>query len=305
MTKKKILIIQRRPGIGDMCLFFSCIDNICNKFNNFEKLLLTSKRSKSEQILKNYKKINQIYFYENFKGFFGFFKLIFFIRSKKINIVVSFHYGIRFFLIGKLCKLDKNFFYGILKKKKSIVQESRKLTEAIVKKEKLKFDYNFYHLKKKNDCIENKIIFGIGGSGNDKKWDIENYIDLAKKVYLIKKTKIIIAGGKGELENFNYIKKKLINFNLLSLCELTIYESIEHLKNSKFYVGNDTGFMHLAGSLGINSFGLFGNTPTDYTSYNKLIIPIIPEKLDSISHDSNAMNDIAVNYVFNKIKSLI
>ena len=57
---------------------------------------------------------------------------------------------------------------------------------------------------------------------------------------------------------------------------MSIKESLDEISGASFYVGNDTGFMHLCGSIGIKSFGLFGDTPINYVSYNKLILPIMP-----------------------------
>ena len=55
---------------------------------------------------------------------------------------------------------------------------------------------------------------------------------------------------------------------------MSIKESLDEISGASFYVGNDTGFMHLCGSIGIKSFGLFGDTPINYVSYNKLILQI-------------------------------
>ena len=75
------------------------------------------------------------------------------------------------------------------------------------------------------------------------------------------------------------------------------------LSQSTLYIGNDTGFMHLSASLGLKSYGLFGDTPPDYASYNKKIIPILPESENYITHGSMMMNKIKDDYVFKQIKS--
>jgi len=304
VNKKKVLIIQRRPGIGDMCLFFPCIDEICKAFKDYEIFLLTNKRSKSNEILKDYDGIKKIYFYEKFRGFLGFFKLINFMKSKQFDDIIIFHYGLKYFLASKLCNIDKIFNYGFKKKNENIVNESRKLVKIILNRNDLVFSPYFDFYKKKK-IFEQNILFGIAGSGDDKKWGIENFIELAKKIYAIKKIKIIVAGGKEEKKDYDYIKKKLSNFDIDSICDLTIQDSLEFISNSSLYIGNDTGFMHLAGALRVKSFGLFGNTPTNYASYNNNITPIIPENFERITHGSEAMDKITVNYVFDRIKEFI
>ena len=98
----------------------------------------------------------------------------------------------------------------------------------------------------------------------------------------------IIAGGKNEIKDCDYIIKnlKLKNIDAISLCDLNIKSTLPFLASSKFYVGNDTGFMHLSGCLGIKSFGLFGRTSTNYCSYNDNIFPIsLPEDQELIYLD--------------------
>ena len=62
-----------------------------------------------------------------------------------------------------------------------------------------------------------------------------------------------------------------MNIGAKSLCEYKIDECIDFLVQSKIYIGNDTGFMHLSASLGLHSYGLFGDTP--------LIMHLIIKKL--------------------------
>ena len=123
----------------------------------------------------------------------------------------------------------------------------------------------------KNNENKNNIIIGIGGSGPTKKWKINNYLSLINK--LNKKyidSKFIIAGGAEDIENFQFLKKNFNKKNLLSLCNLNIEEAISFIVSSKMYIGNDTGFMHISGMLGVKTFGLFGDTPINYAEYNKL-----------------------------------
>lgn len=305
MSKKNILILQRRPGIGDMCLFFSCINEICKFHRNCEFTLLTNLRSKPNAIFKNYDKIKEIKDYKNFRGIIGFFKLIFFFKKKNFERVYIFHYGFRYFIAAKLASVKKIHFYGFYKKKEDIVKKSRVFTKVSLNNKNLKFTNKINFSNLKNLKKQNKIIIGIGGSGNDKKWSIDNFIQLAEKIYRKKKVKFIIAGGKGELKEYAKIKKKLSNLNLISMCELPISKTFKYICGAKFYIGNDTGFMHIAALLGVKSFGLFGNTPTNYSSYNKLIIPITPKNHKNISHNSNAMDEISVSQAYQKIKNYI
>ncbi len=64
----KILIIQTRIGIGDLCVFLPCIHQIAKKNKNFEIHLLTKKRSCAKDFLKYDKYIDKIFYLQNETG---------------------------------------------------------------------------------------------------------------------------------------------------------------------------------------------------------------------------------------------
>ena len=63
--------------------------------------------------------------------------------------------------------------------------------------------------------------------------------------------------------------------------------------------------MHLSAGLKVKSFGLFGDTPTNYAEYSSYIYPILPEGYKSISHNSNAMDKISVDHVINNLRNFV
>ena len=48
----KGLIIQTRPGVGDLCMFLPYIQQIKDHNKNFQFTLITKKRTAAKQILK-------------------------------------------------------------------------------------------------------------------------------------------------------------------------------------------------------------------------------------------------------------
>ena len=58
-------------------------------------------------------------------------------------------------------------------------------------------------------------------------------------------------------------------------------------------------------ALKIKSFGLFGDTPTNYADYSSYIYPILPSGYKSISHNSDAMSKITVDHVMNCVSNYI
>lgn len=298
---KKILVIQTRVGIGDLCVFLPCIHQIAKKNKDFELHLLTKKRSCAKDFLKYDKHVKKIFYLPETSGIllnFFIFKLIKQNEYKKCFIM---HYGLRYYFLSILANVKEIFFYGVVKKNENIVKKSQRSTIQWLGGHPLNFrPIIFYQQKLKQ---KNQIIFGIGGSGLNKKWNIEKFIQLAKLINSEKKVEILLAGGPDEVNDALYIKKKLneINISTKSLCEYKINECIDFLVQSKIYVGNDTGFMHLSASLGLQSYGLFGDTPPNYASYNKKIVPILPQGEKIITHGSMMMNRINPDYVFKNL----
>ena len=293
---EKILIIQTRPGIGDMCVFLTYVHKIAETYPNKEIIILTKSRSRADELLRDDILVKDVIYVpkKNIKDQFNFIK-----KLKKFNFSASyiFHYGFRYYFLSKILNIENIFFYGFFKKNESIVDKAKYSTEKWLQKSNLEFNPKLYLNKKiqKN----NSIILGIGGSGNTKKWPIENYIDLVAQITNKHKFNYILAGGPNEKKDAEIIIKKLENLNLeiKSICDLKLYESLKVISGSYIYIGNDTGFMHVSGLLGIKSFGLFGDTPTNYSDYNKLIFPIKPSGLDNVGHDSFAMKLITVEQV--------
>lgn len=299
----KILIIQTRIGIGDLCVFLPCIHQIAKKNENFEIHLLTKKRTCAKDFLKYDKYIKKIIYLPNETRFKLNISILKFLRQNRYQKCFIMHYGLRYYLLSLLANIKKIFFYGLIKKNESIVDKSQKSTKEWLDEKIIDFEPIIFH--NKNLKKKNQITFGIGGSELSKKWNIEKFIQLAKLINNQQKIEVLLAGGPEEIDDAAYIREKLNELKILSisLCKKKIVDCMDFLSQSIMYVGNDTGFMHLSACLGIKSYGLFGNSPLDYGSYNKKIIPILPGGQNNITYGSMMMNKIEAEHVFKKIKN--
>ena len=86
-------------------------------------------------------------------------------------------------------------------------------------------------------------------------------------------------------------------------------EVIKVIKNSKFYIGNNSGPLNLAAALGVRSFGLIAADSTDELKNSKIIC-ITPESYnkndftrDKIVRDRKNMDQLSVDRVFFSILS--
>ena len=307
----KGLIIQTRPGVGDLCMFLPYIQQIKEHNKDFQFTLIAKKRTAAKQILKYEQSVNQIVYLEDEileltkSKLNNFFKIINFIKKNNFSKIYIMHFSIFWFLVAKISGIKKIYKYGILKENVDIYINALEQNKRWLQNTNLSSQTKITYLQN-NSKSNNQIIIGIGSSGPTKKWPTENYIELIKRIDN-KNITFYLAGGNNEIEN--QIANKIINEakenRVESLCSLSIEEIMPIINSSKLYVGNDTGFMHLSAGLNIPAIGLFGDTPLSYANYTKNILPIIPENFKTVGHNSMAMNKITVSQVLNEVKKLI
>ena len=330
----RILFIQPRVGIGDFILFLPFIKAIAEHEKNSEIYILTKKRTAADQILIHDKNIKIIFLERNsygkekHDGIKGFFQLKKLIKSYSFDKAFILHQSCRYALLCKLAGIKNILGYGrnfqflflsplifnknFFNKNFNIYEEALNFTKKIInnkefkrnaeiiitKKEKDDFDIKYKFSQKKN------IIIGIGGSGPTVKWSIENWITLIDYLNKNFAANFIIAGGKNEEIEFNFIKQKLKIDNIFSLCNLNIRQAIVGMSFGKFFIGNDSGMQHLAASISIDTLVLIGSTPLNYTKYSTFMNQIIPDGYQDVGHSSNAMNNISINSVIKKIENI-
>jgi len=307
----KGLIIQTRPGVGDLCMFLPYIQQIKEHNKDFQFTLITKKRTAAKQILKYEQSVNQtVYLEDEILGITkskinNFFKILNFIKKNNFSKIYIMHFSIFWFLVAKISGIKKIYKYGIFKKNVDIylnaLEQNKRWLQDSNLSSQTKIAYPQNNIKNNN-----QIIIGIGSSGPTKRWPTENYIELIKKINN-KNIKFYLAGGNNEIEN--QIANKIINEikdnRIESLCSLSIEEIMPIINSSKLYIGNDTGFMHLSAGLNIPAIGLFGDTPLSYANYTKNIMPIIPKNFETVSHNSMAMNQITIEQVLIEVKKFI
>ena len=294
----KIAVIQARPGIGDVLVFLPYIHLIA-KNKKSKVYLFTKKRTVAHELLKYDPYVEEVIYLDREPNKINF-NLIKDMKIRGIETTYIMHFGFRYIFLCLLSRVRKINFYGIFRKKVSITKFISYKTAKWLGISDLVINPHLYW----NIVSETKkqVVIGIGGSGSNKKWPIENYAELIALINNFdSKYKILIAGGPEEINDFEILSRKYNLKNLINLCNLNIPQAINAILGSKIYVGNDTGFMHICGSLDIKTFGIFGDTPSDYCAYNNKIIPIMPIGYSQVNFNDNAMNLIKPDFVFNEI----
>lgn len=98
--------------------------------------------------------------------------------------------------------------------------------------------------------------------GQAKRWPMERFAEVAKRVSSLRpELEWQLYGAPNEREfgvQLSQMMGSLPHFNWVGKTNLT--ELIEHLRNCRLLVTNDTGTMHLAAALGVPTVSIFGST---------------------------------------------
>ena len=102
-----------------------------------------------------------------------------------------------------------------------------------------------------------KVILGIGAGGASRKYPVEKYL-VALKALAKKALVFVIVGGQAELDDAEFLEKNLPNGKVLNLTgKTTLRETEAIISQSDFYIGNDTGVMHISAAAKIPCLVLY------------------------------------------------
>ena len=104
------------------------------------------------------------------------------------------------------------------------------------------------------------IVLAPSASFIDKRWNIESFVELAKKLLLDSTCNVVILAGPTDdfCQAFNVIENERL-FNLQGKTSLS--ESMFILSQAQVCIGNDSGMNHIAEAYGVPCVTIFG--PTD------------------------------------------
>ena len=316
----KVLVIQPKIGMGDMVIYLPYIHAISKKYQKPISILV-KENSRANQLLLEDKHIDEIIILDRTKdnsgshdGLSGFFKLSKEIKSKNFDKVFIFNSSLRYLLVSKIAKIKNISQYPLFRKKDNIVTSAKIFTEnelnTIVSTEpKLNINQDRIDNAKQNFSNEYKhVCLGISASGPTKRWDINNFIKLCGKINNKIPTKFYLAAGNNDKDLINQLIKSEIGSNCISFENLKISEAMPIIKNCNLYIGNDTGWLHIASALGLKCLALFMDSPVQaYGKYSKNINVIVPEGQteQTTTHDTLGADKISFEKVFNKSIELL
>ena len=311
----KVLVIIKSMGIGDLSILIPYIHAISEKIGS-PVTVLAQENTRAKSILQHDPNIEEIIEFDE-KEIKGFFNIIKKIKPKKFDQSYIFSDSMRFYLIAQMSGIKRNFHYKFFSKKgKNFFKTAKEFTEKILNAEvnpqsKIYCNINDIEQAKKKYNITNKtknIICGISASGPTKRWDINNYIRLFEELNKKYKSNFFLAGGLKDEDLIKKVIDRNIGKNCLSFSKMNLSETIPIIAASQYYIGNDTGWGHIASGLGLKSLFLFMDSPPSaYGVYSKNIRIICPEGLtiENTGHNTRGKDQISFNDVLKKSLELI
>lgn len=279
---RKILIIKLRD-LGDIVLSTPVLRVLYENCNSPEIYYVLKEEYESFKYLLPHVKDVITY---NKKDHFDFFRIIFKLRKYKFDLAVNLHATLRSALITKLSgakiKLvhnhsGPNYFSSLPlyikeEQKWNTLRDLDTLSPLNISynkdliKTKLVFNCDLSEYIQDN-FFEGAIGFGIGAKRPQKRWPVERFIELGKKISADKE-KIVVFCLPEEKE----IGKKIINEIGSNAYLLTgdILKVSYAIKNLKLFIGNDSGLRHIAAGFGVKTITLFGpENPVEWHPYDE------------------------------------
>tara|TARA_B100000674_G_scaffold362406_1_gene305144 strand:- start:201 stop:1208 length:1008 start_codon:yes stop_codon:yes gene_type:complete len=309
----RILIIDPGKGWGHFVSKFYCYQILAAELNS-KIIFFTKKSTQAEHYLKLSPYCEEvIYLDEPKKGINKTLQNIISFKNniKKINKFsfkkcFVFHPSLRYLLIAKFSKSKEVWGLG-LKFQNFFLKKNRKLyssffsntirndneTLEFVKKITLNSNFKFKPLYSYNKKLRDTVGIIIAASGFEKRWSIQNYIEIIN--FLKKKNyrKFLIISGTDQYEDEEMIRKKFNDTEIIFTSGKKIKDIIPYLMKCKFCIGNDTGFAHLSTNLDIQTFMIYGDCPPQL--YSDLIYPIDIE--NNLVRSSNSIHSITADKV--------
>ena len=327
---KNICIVYTHHKLGDLIWQLPYIKAISEHYNQSVDLILREK-TQAKKILKNEKYINNIN-YNNFrKGIFYWidvYKLVQIYNQNKYTHVYILDKVNKPAIAAKISGIKNIIGPGIGNQKKYLTtdiilndddwnlnysEQSKKLLKLHKINlnnpyPQLNFDTNEYNQKNSDLFFEGKkIALGIDSFEDYKMWYEEDFVKLAELLYkknLFDYVYLICGPDK------SYMAKKIIEISqknyFVDCSKKDLTGVIIAIKNSQFFIGNNSGPLNLSAALGVKSFGLIANDAISELKYSKIQF-ITPKnyKDNTWIRDRKNMKTLTPNEVFNFLENKI
>ena len=323
---KKICIVYTHHKLGDLIWQLPYIKAISD--HHHEKIdLIVRKKTQAQNIFADIKHINKIFYNDFRKGinyWIDVFKLMKIYFQNKYDYVYILDKVNKPAIAAKFVGVKNIIGPGIGNQKKWLTsknfltdedwketyseqsQKFLKINSIQINNPYPEIEIETSRFNEKNSDLlikGKKIAFGIDSFEDYKMWYEEDFVELANLLYEKKLFDYIylICGPEK-----SYIADKIINLSkrkfFINCSQKDLMGVILALKNSDFFVGNNSGPLNLAAALKIKSFGLIANDPINELKFSKIKI-LRPDDLpdDYRLRERVGMKKLKPDYVLKKI----
>ena len=299
LVTKNICVVYTHHKLGDLIWQLPYIKAI-SEHHNCAVDLIIRKKTQAKNILKDLNHIKNIFYNEFRKGFFYWidvYKLINLYKNNKYTHVYILDKVNKPAIAAKISRIKNIIGPGIGNQKKwlttKIFLEDKdwelsysEQSQKFLKINNIKLNNPFPEIdldtKRFNDQNKDllkkgkKIAFGVDSFEDYKMWFEENFVALADALYKKKLFDYIylICGPEKR-----YISKRIISLSgekyFIDCSNKDLTGIITAIKNSDFFIGNNSGPLNLASALGVKSFGLIANDAISELKFSKInfIVP--------------------------------
>ena len=321
--ESSILIIQAKKGIGDGIIYLPFIFYLAKKFNTKVSLLAQS-NTRAKDLLKNSPSIKEVITLDRddknrsgrHYGIKGTFNLIKDLKEKSFSKSFTFNSSYRYAFINRLAGIKERYQYPLGGKKNQNIIEAAKtfifqnFGENVESNPKLNIDNKFLsEIKNKYEFKNNKIhiLLGCGGSGKTKRINPEKFVLFMDLIVKDVDCRFIIAAGSNDEEQ--KIVDGIINSNhnciTINKMDIANPETLAIIKSCDLACCTDSSFSHIAASLDVPTITIATDTPMVYTSYHRLMHPVLPEGLTEVTHDTLGAQKINPKNIYLKAKKIL
>ena len=323
---KKICIVYTHHKLGDLIWQLPYIKAI-SEHHNIKVDLILREKTQAKNILKDLKHIDNINYNDFRKGIYYWidvWKLIKIYNNNNYSHVYILDKVNKPALAAKISSVKNIIGPGIGNQKKylttnltlsdndwklSYSEQSQKLLKLHGIRLNNQYPQIEVDIKRFNENNSdlifegNKIAFGVDSFEDYKMWYEEDFVALADSLHkrnLFDYIYLICGPDK------SHISKKIIEISkkdyFIDCSQKDLTGVITAIKNSNFFVGNNSGPLNLASAMGIKSFGLIVNDAISELKYSKIQF-ITPEGYQDNTwiRDRKNMKTLTSKKVFNTL----
>jgi len=320
----KICVVYSHHKLGDLIWQLPYIKSISD-FHQSPIFLVTREKTQAKKILQDENYIFSI-FYNNFRKkiwyFYEIYLLYKFFKKKNFSHIYFLDKINRPAIAAWLANIKNRIGLGVKNQKKWLTnkffldEKDYLLNYSLQSKKFLEINgiaiSNFIpqinikasslthtapNLKKyKNEIC---VSFGVDSFEEYKIWYEENFAKLSEMLLENKiATFFYLICGPDKAHIAKKIMSLACHNKFLDCSDLDLLGVIKVLKDSAFFVGNNSGPLNLSSSLGIKTFGLISGSSVDQLKFTN-IIPIVPENyIDQFVKDRREMKKITINRAY-------